>query len=163
MRDVDQSIRRLFHSALVAIVLRLLNCARRMMRSATFKDELMRAKSAAVYCRNAVRLESLFTTQLRVCAVLSGIPCGVFHRPRVAAPVGAAHVEFWRRFSEGRYQCFSCNERNDRGSISWLSSFVSKSRGRFFLMITARCISGSRNARGFGRLDGSPFLEGGRL
>src|SRR5208282_5063099 len=50
----------------------------------------------------------------------SGTLCSGFRRQPALALVGAARVEFWRRFSEGRYQCFSYSERNDRGSISFV-------------------------------------------
>src|SRR5713101_4944341 len=57
----------------------------------------------------------------RVCAVLSGTPSSNFRLQLAFALAGAVHVEFWRRFFEGRYQCFLYNERNDRGSISLVS------------------------------------------
>ena len=80
------------------------------------------------------------TTQQRVCAVLSATPCSGFHRYSALAPVGAARVEFWRRFSEDRYRCFSYSERNDRGSISFVVPGA-------WLLLTNRFVSGKSKMR----------------
>src|SRR5215468_688096 len=54
-------------------------------------------------------------------AASSGILFVDLH-PHLAAPLAcAAHVEFWRKSSAGRYPRFWCNERTNPGSISLVS------------------------------------------
>src|SRR5271155_861691 len=62
---------------------------------------------------------SRFTMRQQVYAVVSETPSLDCRSRREPALAGAVHAEFWRRSSEGPYQCFSCNEKNDRGSISF--------------------------------------------
>ena len=58
-KDIYKSLCPLFRSGAGATTLRLLNCARRMVRSANCMDELKRANSALVSCRNSMGLEPL--------------------------------------------------------------------------------------------------------
>src|SRR6516165_6906654 len=67
---------------------------------------------------------SLSYASQRALTALTGTPFGEFRRRLATAHAGAAHVEFWRKSSEGRYRRSSCNERTDPGSISSVSPLV---------------------------------------
>lgn len=94
----------------------------------------------------------------QVRAVLSESPSLDFRSHRELALAGAVHAEFWRRFSEGPYQCFSCNEKNDRGSISFGAPEPCLCHTNVLAHDAARYVPGSMKSRWFSGLGLRPFF-----
>ena len=96
------------------------------------------------------------TTRRRAAAVVSATRFVTFQSRLALAFAGAAHGEFWRRFSEGRCQRSWCNERSDQGSISWVPLSGDVCRTNLGALTAASCIPGSNKSRMFSGLSKRP-------